>query len=758
MTKIKSSNLGYPRIGEKREWKKTLEALWQGTLSEDQFYSEMNQYRLAYLQKQRHSKIDVIPSGDFSFYDHVLDTAVMFGLVPKRFDYEGGRVSLSTYFAMARGSKTAHACEMTKWYNTNYHYIVPEIEGSSPSLVENKPLEAYLDAKKELGLETKPVILGPYSFLKLSKGYEEKEFNRILQTFVPVYTELLKELETAGASCVQIDEPALVTDLSKEEMNVFSKIYKTIADQLSSLDIFLQTYFEAVTHYEDLIAIPVKGFGLDFVDGFENNMAAIREYGFPKNKVLAAGMIDGRNIWKSDLTKTIAQLDELTRLAEPERLIIQPSASLLHVPVTVKNETKLALELIDSLAFCDEKLEEVVLLTHAINDPSSSLEKLKEQDESILKLNESHWRKPRERDSLPSKRKTSFKERHLLQQKKWQLPILPATTIGSFPQTKEIRKVRAKWRKEEVSQKEYENHIRAEIRKWIALQEEIGLDVFVHGEFERNDMVEFFGEKLDGFAFSQNGWVQSYGSRCVKPPIIYGNITHTAPMTVDETVFAQSLTEKPVKGMLTGPVTILNWSFIRNDVSNEEVAFQLAEALSAEVKALEQAGIQMIQVDEPALREGLPLKHKHHARYLSWAVEAFRTSTSDVEDTTQIHTHMCYSEFDEIIDAIRDMDADVISIETSRSQGELISSFETRVYDKGIGLGVYDIHSPRVPDVNEMEAIIERALLVLPPALFWVNPDCGLKTRNESEVKAALTNMIMAARNVRSSLSAIAEK
>ncbi|PPA68932.1 5-methyltetrahydropteroyltriglutamate--homocysteine S-methyltransferase [Jeotgalibacillus proteolyticus] len=754
MTSVKSSNIGYPRIGENREWKKTLEAFWSSSISEESFSIEMKKLRLSYLKNQQEKGIDFIPVGDFSYYDHVLDTAVMFGLVPNRFNHAGGKVSLSTYFSMARGSAAAHACEMTKWFDTNYHFIVPEIEDKKPELVQNKPLEAFLEAKKELNIHGKPVILGPFSFLKLAKGYDKSHFEEILQTFIPVYVQLLQELKDAGVSIVQIDEPVLVTDLSDDEMDVFSRVYNEICQHVPSLEIILQTYFEAVTHYKELISLPVKGIGLDFVRGREENLASIKKHGFPSDKLLAAGILDGRNIWKTRMEDSVSLLHELTEYVSVDQLVLQPSCSLLHVPITAENETAIHPEVKAALAFCHEKLDELTLLTKAMNHPgedSSFL--LQTQDEAINKLKASNLRERKEMNELPSKRNKVFADRFPLQHEKWKLPVLPTTTIGSFPQTKEIRKIRADWRKGELPHSTYETLIREEIKKWIEIQENIGLDVLVHGEFERNDMVEFFGEKLEGFAFSKNGWVQSYGSRCVKPPIIYGNVSFSEPMTVKETLYAQSLTGKPVKGMLTGPVTILNWSFVRNDLPEKEVAFQIAEALLNEVKSLEHAGIEMIQVDEPALREGLPLKQDKHQHYLNWAVEAFRLSTSDVADTTQIHTHMCYSDFEDIIQAISDLDADVISIETSRSHGELISSFEETTYDKGIGLGVYDIHSPRVPDEEEMSSIIERALAVLPSRLFWINPDCGLKTRNEKEVVEALTNMTSAAKKIRSSIT-----
>lgn len=744
MNKVQTSNLGYPRIGEQREWKKTLESFWAGQISEAELHEQMKSYRLNNLRKQQEKGIDLIPVNDFTYYDHVLDTAVMFGLVPNRFAYSEGKVPLSTYFAIARGGE-AQASEMTKWFDTNYHYIVPEWNNQTPTLVDNKPLHAFIEARDELNINGKPVILGPFTFLKLSKGYSEKEFEQLLLSLLPLYSQVLKELAEAGATLVQIDEPILVKDLSKEEFELFKSVYQQLNKAVPSIDILLQTYFESVDYYEDLIQLPVKGIGLDFVYGKDENLNAIRSFGFPEDKILGVGIIDGRNIWKSNLKEAHDLLCELENYVPYSNQLLQPSSSLLHVPVTLRHENTLDPLVRNALSYCDEKLDELVIIQKLIEDPDGHINLLASHQSGIEQLANSSWRQQYDRPNLLTQRKTEFSNRFKIQQDKWSLPLLPTTTIGSFPQTKEVRQTRFKWRKGELTHKEYQDQIEAHIEKWIRIQEELDLDVLVHGEFERNDMVEFFGEKLDGFAFSRNGWVQSYGSRCVKPPIIFGNVTFTSPMTVAESVFAQSLTSKPVKGMLTGPVTILNWSFVRNDLPHQEVAYQIAEALLTEVKALESAGITMIQMDEPALREGLPLKDHKHQHYLSWAVEAFRMSTSDVEDTTQIHTHMCYSEFNEIIKAIDDLDADVISIETSRSHGEIIEAFETNVYEKGIGLGVYDIHSPRIPSADEMLTVIERALNVLPTELFWVNPDCGLKTRSEQETIDALKEMVKAA-------------
>ncbi|MGO4544637.1 5-methyltetrahydropteroyltriglutamate--homocysteine S-methyltransferase [Paenibacillus sp. 2TAB23] len=748
----KSSVLGYPRIGADREWKKALEAFWSGKLEEADFVLQLQEIRLSHLRKQKEKGIDLIAVNDFSYYDHILDTAAMFGIIPKRFTYNGGVVPLSLYYGIARGTKDATASEMTKWFNTNYHYIVPEFDGAVPTLTENKPLQAYREAKEKLGIEGKPVIVGPLTFLKLSKGYDKAETDAWLDRLIPLYVQILQELAAEGVQWVQIDEPILVTKASQEDLNRLKSIYAAFSAAVPNLNIMLQTYFESVDHYQDIVALPVKGIGLDFVHGLSANLASIQKLGFPADKVLGAGVIDGRGIWKASLNEKLALINQLSRVVDSDRLIIQSSSSLLHVPVTVKSEQKLSKELNNALAFADEKLDELVLLTKAVSQGSGSYAaELEENERSVQALKQSGERNRNDIQqavaSISSKqpvRSLPFEKRHAVQEQKWQLPIFPTTTIGSFPQSAEVRKARQQWRKGEWNNEQYAQFIRDQIDIWIKLQEEIGLDVLVHGEFERTDMVEFFGEKLAGFAFTQFGWVQSYGSRCVKPPIIYGDVAFEEAMTVEETQYAQSKTARPVKGMLTGPITIMNWSFVRDDISREQIAYQLAYALRQEVEALEQAGIGMIQVDEPAVREGLPLKEEDQANYLAWAVKAFRMTTCTVQDTTQIHTHMCYCEFHDMIGSIEDMDADVISIETSRSHGELIQSFELNTYKLGIGLGVYDIHSPRVPHVNEMTSMIDRALRVLDPKLFWINPDCGLKTRGYEETVASLKNMVEA--------------
>ncbi|WP_461611549.1 5-methyltetrahydropteroyltriglutamate--homocysteine S-methyltransferase [Cytobacillus kochii] len=760
MTEVKSSNVGYPRIGEKREWKKALEQFWSGMLNKETFLQQMEVIRLSSLEKQKQLGVDLIPVGDFTLYDHVLDTAVMFGLVPERFTYRGGKVDIETYFDIARGNKDAVAAEMTKWFNTNYHYIVPELTNLTPTLAENRPLAFYKEGKEKLEIDGKPVILGPITFVKLSKGYKESEFKSIVNQLVPLYAQILKELQQEGAWWVQIDEPILATTLTEEDISLYQAVYQTLHEAAPQINIILQTYFESITHYEAVTSLPVQAIGLDFVHDAGQNIASLQKFGFPSDKVLAAGVIDGRNIWGAKLDNKLSLLEEITAIVPKDRLIIQPSSSLLHVPVTVKIEETLDHTLKTALAFADEKLQEIVVLTKGIREGKEQIQdEVNKRRTAIEALNQSSIRNNQQVQTaiqnLPSslaEREAPYSVRQAAQKTAFQLPLLPTTTIGSFPQTQEVRRNRLKWRKGELTATDYQTYIKTEIKKWIDIQEELGLDVFVHGEFERTDMVEYFGEKLAGFQFTKFGWVQSYGSRCVKPPIIYGDVSFEQPMTVAETVYAQSLTDHPVKGMLTGPITILNWSFVRDDIPRYEVANQIALALREEVEALEANGIRMIQVDEPAIREGLPLKQEKWEDYLNAAVYAFRLATTSVRNETQIHTHMCYSDFEDIISSIQALDADVISIETSRSHGELIHSFEESTYEQGIGLGVYDIHSPRVPQLDELTKNIDRALQVLDPQLFWINPDCGLKTRGMDETVAALKVMVQAAKLSREKL------
>ncbi|MBC2165637.1 5-methyltetrahydropteroyltriglutamate--homocysteine S-methyltransferase [Listeria booriae] len=753
MANVQSSNLGYPRLGEKREWKKALENYWNNKISEEQLLSETKELRLHALKKQQDKGIDLIPVGDFSFYDHILDTSITFGIVPKRFAYDGGKVPIDTYFEIARGKDDAVASEMTKWFNTNYHYIVPELEGAKPQLTENRALFYYEEAKRELGIDGKPVLVGPITYLKLAKG--NADFKGLLDQLVPLYGQVLKELQDAGAAWVQIDEPYLATSFDKSELALFEEVYANFAKVAPDLKIELQTYFESLDYFEDVVKLPVAAIGVDFVHDHGESIEALEKFGFPADKVLAAGVIDGRNVWRADLDAKLALLERIAKVVPKERLIVQPSSSLLHVPVTKLSEPDLDGVLLGGLSFADEKLVELVALAKALNGEDVKAV-FADAKAGLDAINGSHHRNNaevqeaiRNLENVEVKRDLPFAERIKLQHEWLQLPLLPTTTIGSFPQSPEVRKKRSDWLKKVITDAEYEKFIEEETERWIRIQEDLDLDVLVHGEFERTDMVEYFGQKLDGFQATKFGWVQSYGSRAVRPPLVYGDVAFTEAITVKESVYAQSLTDRPVKGMLTAPVTIINWSFVRDDVPDYVVANQVGLALRKEVEALEAAGIRVIQVDEPALREGLPLKRSRWQKYLDDAVYSFKLTTTSVKNDTQIHTHMCYAEFEDIIDTISALDADVISIETSRSHGEIIETFEKVGYDKEIGLGVYDIHSPRVPTTGEIQENIRRALKVIDARQFWVNPDCGLKTRKEKETVEALRDMVNATKEIR---------
>jgi len=752
-----STLIGYPYIGENREWKKALEAFWRNELSEEDFEENLKKIRLARIEKQLQLGIDMVTVGDFTYYDRMLDMALMFGLVPERFNWKGGKVDLATYYSVARGNKTAVASEMTKWFNTNYHYIVPEYEGQALQLTENKVLADFLEAKEAFGIIAKPTLIGPYTFYKLSKGYNKLTQVEYLLALIPLYTQVLKELVDAGATWIQLEEPALVTTLDSAEIKLVKEIYDQLAVAVPEAKVMLQTYFEALCAYETLITLPVQGFGLDFVHGSKGNMASLRQYGFPQDKVLAVGIVNGRDIWRSNLAEVNATIQAIEHLSNASELWIQPSSNLQHVPITTALESEINPVLKHALAFADEKIVEIIKLTKYRQDKEGNLQhNFSESMKAIEALKNHPIRQNKEiQQAIQTvstqdfERHREFTQRQKLQQQALALPLFPTTTIGSFPQSDEVKRNRNAWRRKQLSNEAYETFIEQETKRWITIQEELDIDVLVHGEFERTDMVEYFGEKLTGFAFTEKAWVVSYGSRCVKPPIIYGDVSWASPITVKESAYAQSLTTRFVKGMLTGPVTILNWSFVRDDLSRKDVAYQIALALRKEVEALENAGISIIQVDEPALREGLPLRKEEWGAYLDWAVNSFKLATSGVKDETQIHTHMCYCEFNDFIEPISALDADVISIETSRSHGELISSLQVQPYQKGIGLGVYDIHSPRVPSKEEMITIMRDSLQVLDRQQFWVNPDCGLKTRKETETVAALANMVAATKTLR---------
>ncbi len=742
---VLTKSFGYPKIGGSRELKKALENYWSKKITKEEFFEQAEAVNHSRIYKQQQAGIDFISSNDFSLYDFILDLSTMFGVIPERFS--DVKDSTELYFSMARGNDRAIACEMTKWFDSNYHYIVPEINGEF-ELKKNRPLEAYLWTKEKFGIETVPSLVGPFTFLKLAKGYQKNDFAKLLNKISGLYNEILKELAQNGVKTVQIDEPALVLDLSAEEIKDLLNGYNVVTENVS-IDIQVQTYYESISAYETIVnKLPVQAIGLDFVvnnENFEN----VKKFGFPKNKKLIAGVVSGRDIWKTDYKKTVDLVNELIKIIGDENLIISNSSPLFHLPVSLEAEKEtMDKNLIQLLSFADNRLEELSTLKGIINDkvsvPAQDFDAVRKifKNETVLKAAS---------EIVESKigRVESFGERIKKQQEILNLPLFPTTTIGSYPQTPEVRKMRADFKKGLISKEEYDKFIKSEIKKVVDLQEELELDVLVHGEFERTDMVEYFGQKLDGFAFTKNGWVQSYGSRCVRPPVIYGDVSRPEKMTVDEIVYAQSITEKPMKGMLTGPVTILNWSFYRKDISKKEIAYQIGLALKDEVIDLEKAGIKIIQIDEAAFREGMPLRKSKQKPYLDWAVNAFKLTNESVKSETQIHTHMCYSEFNEILQSIYDMDSDVISIEASRSQGEIIGVFEKLNYDHGIGLGVYDIHSPRIPSIEEMEAVVERSVKVIDKNLFWINPDCGLKTRGYAETIPALKNMVCAAKNLR---------
>ncbi|MGO3112810.1 MAG: 5-methyltetrahydropteroyltriglutamate--homocysteine S-methyltransferase [Staphylococcus saprophyticus] len=742
MMTIQTSNLGFPRLGRKREWKKAIEGYWANKYDLETLHQQLTDLHKENLLLQKNYNLSSIPVGDFSLYDHILDTSLLFNIIPERF--QGRDIDDDLLFDIARGNKEHVASALIKWFNTNYHYIVPEWDNAEPKLNKNVLLERFNYAKS-LNVNAHPVIVGPITFVKLSKGGDQS-FEEKVQTLLPLYKEVLQSLVDAGAEYIQIDEPALVTDDSVDYEDITKTAYNYFSEANLGDYLVVQTYFERV-NLSFLNSLPIRGIGLDFVHDHGFNLKQIEDGQFDRTKTLYAGIIDGRNVWAADIEAKKELIETLQNYTDD--LVIQPSSSLLHVPVSLDDET-LDTSIAEGLSFATEKLDELDALKRLFNkDDDQKYNELKARYERFQ--NQSFKNLEYDFDSVRTSRQSAFKERKKAQDARLNLPDLPTTTIGSFPQSQEVRKYRADWKNNRITDEAYKTFLKNEIARWIKIQEDIGLDVLVHGEFERNDMVEFFGEKLQGFLVTKYGWVQSYGSRAVKPPVIYGDVKWTEPLTVKETLYAQSLTDKPVKGMLTGPVTILNWSFERVDLPREEVQDQIALAINEEVLALESEGIQIIQVDDPALREGLPLRSEYHADYLDKAVRSFKLSTSSVADETQIHTHMCYSQFGQIIHAIYDLDADVISIETSRSHGDLIQDFEDITYDLGIGLGVYDIHSPRIPTESEITAAINRALQEIDRSLFWVNPDCGLKTRKEDEVKEALSVLVNSVDKLRKS-------
>ena len=751
-------NLGFPRIGLKRELKKSLESYWKGDISREELFKTGKELRQRHWQLQKDAGISFIPTNDFSYYDHILDAACLFGCIPERYDLNDPDL----YFSMARGSqkngRDVIAMEMTKWFDTNYHYIVPELKKGQTFKLSTDKIFTETKEAQDAGFDCYPVLIGPVSFLMIAKKAEDFDDCRctLVKPLVDVYIEICKKLLAQGINWIQLDEPCLALDLEDRYKDAYKAAYKQLKDAVPDINIFMPTYFDGLRDNLDLaFSLPVTSIGVDLVRAPDQLDACVKK-AKETGVFLALGVVDGRNVWKNDLSASLAQLEK-AKAVLGDGFAVSGSCSLLHTPIDLDAETKLDAELKDWMAFSKQKLFEIATLAKgawhgrdAIKAELEASDKAAASRKTSKRIHNDTVQK-RMATLTPdmAKRKNPFSQRRKVQQADLKLPAFPTTTIGSFPQTPDIRTARAAFKKGELSPAAYDEAMKKEIQLVVKYQEDADIDVLVHGEPERNDMVEYFGEQLDGYAFSQNGWVQSYGSRYVKPPIIYGDISRPRPMTVEWSKYAQSLTKRPMKGMLTGPITILCWSFVRNDQSREKTAKQIALAIRDEVSDLEKAGIKVIQIDEPALREGLPLRDADREAYLKWSVEAFRLSASCVEDSTQIHPHMCYADFNDIIDSIGALDADVISIETSRSQMELLDAFGTYKYPNEIGPGVYDIHSPRIPSVQEMVDLLEKAAKVLPVDQIWVNPDCGLKTRSWAEVKPALANMVEAAKQLR---------
>lgn len=753
---MKTAVIGFPRVGTLRELKFASERYFRKEIAREELLQTARELRKRHWEVQKQAGVDHISSNDFSFYDITLDTAALLGIVPER--YRKLKLStLDTYFAMARGyqgeSGDVKALAMKKWFNTNYHYIVPEVEDDMIIELSGDKLFAEYKEAKALGIETKPIVVGPYTMLKLCRYTGSKKAADFTDAFVNVYKQIIEKCETQGVLWLQIEEPALVQDMSKEDIALFHKIYDTLLSVSDSCKILLQTYFGDVRDiYKDLITMPFAGIGLDFLEG-KKTAALVEEYGYPADKILFAGLVNGKNIWKNHYDRTLKVIRNLRE--KDINVVLSTSCSLLHVPYTLQHENKLAKEYLEHFAFAEEKLTELKELGKLADckDYTKEVEYQKnyalfEQDRNCNnEAVKSRLAKVTEKDYV---RLPERKERQKLQKKEFGLPELPTTTIGSFPQTKDVKANRSAYRKGEITQEEYVAFNKKKIAECIKKQEEIGLDVLVHGEYERNDMVEYFGEALGGFLFTEKAWVQSYGTRCVKPPIIWGDVYREKPMTVEWSTYAQAQTDHIVKGMLTGPVTILNWSFPREDISIRESISQIALAIRDEVLDLEANGIRMIQIDEAALREKLPLRRSDwNTEYLDFAIPAFRLTHSGVKPETQIHTHMCYSEFTDIIPAIDDMDADVITFEASRSDLQILDALRENHFETEVGPGVYDIHSPRVPSVEEIVKALQIMLTKIDREKLWVNPDCGLKTRGIPETEASLINMVEAAKKVR---------
>ncbi|EMW3375819.1 5-methyltetrahydropteroyltriglutamate--homocysteine S-methyltransferase [Yersinia enterocolitica] len=752
---ILNHTLGFPRVGLKRELKKAQESYWAGNSTQEELLNVGRELRARHWQQQQQAGVDLVPVGDFAWYDHVLTTSLLLGNVLERHQNADGSIDLDTLFRIGRGraptGTPAAAAEMTKWFNTNYHYMVPEFQQGQQFKLGWTQLLDEVDEALALGHKIKPVLLGPVTYLWLGKVKGE-QFDRLslLQDILPVYQQVLGELAKRGIEWVQIDEPALVLELPQEWLDAYQPAYQALQGQVKLL---LTTYFDSIGHNLDIIrALPVQGLHVDVVAG-QDDIAELNAT-LPQEWLLSLGVINGRNVWRADLSHWFERLQPLVN-SRP--LWLGSSCSLLHSPIDLSEETRLDAEVKSWFAFALQKCAELALLTQALNAPSEAkLAELAAYSAPIrARRASSRVHNPQVEQRLAAitaqdiERQQPYEARATAQRKRFNLPAWPTTTIGSFPQTTEIRGLRLDFKQGRLDGKNYRTGISEHIKQAIAEQERLGLDVLVHGEAERNDMVEYFGEHLDGFVFTQNGWVQSYGSRCVKPPVIIGDISRPEAITVEWAKYAQSLTDKPVKGMLTGPVTILCWSFPREDVSRETIAKQIALALRDEVEDLEKAGIGIIQIDEPALREGLPLRRADWQAYLQWAVDAFKLNAAVAQNDTQIHTHMCYCEFNDIMDSIAALDADVITIETSRSDMELLESFEDFAYPNEIGPGVYDIHSPNVPSVEWIEALLRKAAQRIPAERLWVNPDCGLKTRGWPETRQALANMVLAAQRLR---------
>jgi 5-methyltetrahydropteroyltriglutamate--homocysteine methyltransferase len=754
---------GFPRIGRRRELKFATEGYWAGEVTSDQLADTARAIRREGWMLMREAGVSLIPSNDFSLYDQVLDTTALIGAVPERFGGAEARVDLDTYFAMARGRQDATAMEMTKWFDTNYHYIVPELGPDTRfALTSSKPFDEYLEAR-DLGIQTKPVLVGPVTYLLLSRAGDgvPEDFDRLslVEPLTEVYAEALGRLGELGAEWVELHEPVLVQDSTEAELAGLRRAYERLGEVRGRPRIAVATYFdhagEALRALRDL---PVEGVGLDFTRDGARNVELLREAGGLGGKVLFAGLVDGRNVWANDLRRSLDLLEDLRPRADD--LVVSTSCSLQHVPIDLEGEPALDGELRSWMSFAVQKLGELASLAGSLDDPGAAGPEF-DRNAAVLAARSSspRTRNPSVRERVAAlteadaRRSSPFEARRAAQRERLALPSFPTTTIGSFPQTTDIRRTRVRLKSGEIDEEDYVRTIRDEIERVVRFQETVGLDVLVHGEPERNDMVQYFAEQMEGYAATEQAWVQSYGSRYVRPPILYGDVARSAPITVGWIGYAQSLTDRPVKGMLTGPVTMMQWSFVRDDQPRSETCKQLALAIRDEVRDLEQAGIKVIQVDEPAFREGLPLRRDRWKQYLDWAVSCYRIATCGAADETQIHTHMCYSEFRDIMDSISELDADVLLIWHARSQMELLDYWLERGYDKDIAPGVYDIHSPRVPPAQEMAEMLRLVAEAIPPERLWVAPDCGLKTRRYEEVEPALRNMVDAARELRKALA-----